>query len=299
MSSPGRRARGSARTGSASAAEGRTSGCHRCRPRKLRGRSRTRWNATSARSTSPGFLTGRASRPTGWPAGRSPRCCDAGPGVPKPDQRNALEVGERVYLREPTSRDAAHIVALNRASRTFHRGWVMPPTDSGAFVTWMRRCRQSNVKCFLVCRLADGAIVGVFTLSQIVLGMFHSAYLGYYAERPHDGQGYMTEGMRLVLRYAFTRMTLHRVEANVQPENAASIALVKRSGFGTLQRLTRLCRVANQHMANALSTDDEATNPLDVDAGLPQCLGRRRDRAGLLLELDRQILELMCHLLTS
>jgi len=151
--------------------------------------------------------------------------------MPKPDQRNALEVGERVYLREPTSRDAAQIVALNRASRTFHRGWVMPPTDSGAFVTWMRRCRQSNVKCFLVCRLADGAIVGVFTLSQIVLGMFHSAYLGYYAERPHDGQGYMTEGMRLVLRYAFTRMTLHRVEANVQPENAASIALVKRSGF--------------------------------------------------------------------
>ena len=107
----------------------------------------------------------------------------------------------------------------------------MPPTDSGTFVTWMRRCRQPNVKCFLVCRLADGAIVGVFTLSQIVLGMFHSAYLGYYAERPHDGQGYMTEGMRLVLRYAFTHMTLHRVEANVQPENAASIALVKRSGF--------------------------------------------------------------------
>ena len=95
----------------------------------------------------------------------------------------------------------------------------------------MTRCRLPNVKCILVCRLADGIIVGVFTLSQIVRGMFHSAYLGYYAERPYSGQGYMTEGMRLVLRHAFTDMKLHRVEANVQPENAASIALVKRSGF--------------------------------------------------------------------
>ncbi|HEV2013465.1 MAG TPA: hypothetical protein VGR77_06250 [Candidatus Dormibacteraeota bacterium] len=51
----------------------------------------------------------------------------------------------------------------------------------------MARCRQSNVQCFLVCRLDDGAIVGVFTLSQIVRRLFQSAYLGYYAEQPHAG----------------------------------------------------------------------------------------------------------------
>jgi [ribosomal protein S5]-alanine N-acetyltransferase len=55
--------------------------------------------------------------------------------------------------------------------------------------------------------------------------------LGYYAEQPYMGQGYMTEGMRLALRHIFMAMRLHRVEANVQPENAASIALVKRSRF--------------------------------------------------------------------
>jgi [ribosomal protein S5]-alanine N-acetyltransferase len=140
-------------------------------------------------------------------------------------------MGERVYLREPTNRDGPQIVAANRLSRAFHRGWVVPPTDSAAFTRWMTRCRQPNVKCFLVCRLDDDAIVGVFIVSQIVRGMFQSAYLGYYAEQPYAGQGYMTKGMRLVLRHAFTDMKLHRVEANVQPENAASIALVKRSGF--------------------------------------------------------------------
>lgn len=145
--------------------------------------------------------------------------------------KNALEVGDHVYLREPTTRDGPMIVAANRLSRALHRGWVLPPTTAEAFSRWMARCRQPNVKCFLVCRLVDDAVVGVFVLSQIVRGMFHSSYLGYYAEEPHAGQGYMAEGMSLVLRHAFTAMRLHRVEANVQPENVASIALVKRSGF--------------------------------------------------------------------
>ncbi|MDQ6712798.1 MAG: GNAT family N-acetyltransferase [Candidatus Dormibacteraeota bacterium] len=179
--------------------------------------------------------------------------------MPRPDQSKALEVGERVYLREPTSRDGPQIVAANRLSRALHRGWVAPPTDAEAFARWMTRCRQSNVKCFLVCRLADGAIVGVFTLSQIVRGMFHSAYLGYHAERPYNGLGYMTEGMRLVLRHAFTAMRLHRVEANVQPENAASLALVKRSGFRLEGFSPRYLKVAGRwrdHERWAILIDD-------------------------------------------
>ncbi len=179
--------------------------------------------------------------------------------MPRPDQSKALEVGERVYLREPTSRDGPQIVAANRLSRALHRGWVAPPTDAEAFARWMTRCRQSNVKCFLVCRLADGAIVGVFTLSQIVRGMFHSAYLGYHAERPYDGLGYMTEGMRLVLRHAFTAMRLHRVEANVQPENAASLALVQRSGFRLEGFSPRYLKVAGRwrdHERWAILIDD-------------------------------------------
>jgi ribosomal-protein-alanine N-acetyltransferase len=110
-----------------------------------------------------------------------------------------------------------------------------------------------------VCRLADGAIVGVFTLSQIVRGMFHSAYLGYYAEQPYSAQGYMTDGMRLLVRHIFTKMRLHRVEANVQPENAASIALVKRSGFRLEGFSPRYLKVAGRwrdHQRWAILVDD-------------------------------------------
>jgi ribosomal-protein-alanine N-acetyltransferase len=83
----------------------------------------------------------------------------------------------------------------------------------------------------LVCRKSDGAIVGVVNVSEIVRAAFQSAYLGYYAFRPHAGQGYMTEGLALLLRHAFRSLGLHRLEANIQPGNDPSRKLVRRLGF--------------------------------------------------------------------
>jgi [ribosomal protein S5]-alanine N-acetyltransferase len=178
------------------------------------------------------------------------------------------------------NRDGPAMVALNRASRRLHRGWVTPPIDAPSFARWMTRCRQENVQCLLACRLGDGAIVGVFILSQIVRGMFQSAYLGYYAEQPHAGQGYMREGMQLVLRHAFTTMKLHRVEANVQPENLASIALAKRSGFRLEGFSPRYLKVAGRwrdHQRWAILSDDWRRSRL-VTRGLDSPHGQRPPR---------------------
>ena len=74
-------------------------------------------------------------------------------------------------------------------------------------------------------------LVGVINLNEIVRGPLQSAYLGYYAFAPHAGHGYMREGLTLVLRWAFGELRLHRVEANIQPLNDASLTLVRRLGF--------------------------------------------------------------------
>ncbi len=68
-------------------------------------------------------------------------------------------------------------------------------------------------------------------MSEPVMGMFHSAYLGFCAFPGFEAQGYMTEGLSLVLDCAFEELGFHRLEANVQPANVASSALVKRLGF--------------------------------------------------------------------
>ena len=86
-------------------------------------------------------------------------------------------------------------------------------------------------RCLLVCRREDDAIVGVYNVSEITRGFFESAFLGYYAFAPTAGRGLMAEGLELVLRYAFRRLKLHRLEANIQPGNERSKRLVERAGF--------------------------------------------------------------------
>lgn len=78
---------------------------------------------------------------------------------------------------------------------------------------------------------SSGELAGVINLNEIVRGLFQSAYLGCYAFLPHVGRGYMGEGLLLTLRRAFGELGLHRLEANIQPDNKASLAFFRRSGF--------------------------------------------------------------------
>ena len=63
------------------------------------------------------------------------------------------------------------------------------------------------------------------------MGAFQSAYVGFYAFAGFERTGMMTEGLALVLNRAFNELDFHRIEANIQPPNTASAALVRRLGF--------------------------------------------------------------------
>ncbi len=137
----------------------------------------------------------------------------------------------RVVLAAPTPDDEEEFTAAMRASRELHRPWITMPETPSAFGAFLETLADDRVDGSLVRRREDGALVGFFNLSEIVRGGFQSAFLGYGAVAPFAGQGYMTEAMQLVLQRTFQTLRLHRVEANIQPGNRASIALARRSGF--------------------------------------------------------------------
>lgn len=140
-------------------------------------------------------------------------------------------MGERVYLRPPNADDAEEFLSLTRASRHLHRPWVAPPAEEAAFEAYLDRNDDDDFLGFLACGREDGAIVGVVNLSQIFRGSFENASLGFYGFAPFARKGFMTEAVDLALRHAFRSARLHRVEANVQPANARSRALIQRLGF--------------------------------------------------------------------
>jgi [ribosomal protein S5]-alanine N-acetyltransferase len=137
----------------------------------------------------------------------------------------------RVILRELTAADEEEFIGLARASVGLHHPWYTLPTTPEAFQAYLTRLSRSSTEGRLVCVRDSGAMIGVIIIDSIIRGRFQSATLSYAAFAPAAGRGYMTEGLGLVLRYAFGDLRLHRLEANIQPANRASLALVRRQGF--------------------------------------------------------------------
>jgi ribosomal-protein-alanine N-acetyltransferase len=136
----------------------------------------------------------------------------------------------KLSLLEPTARLRARFIEAALQSRALHGRWVHAPDTPQRFAAYLKHMREPNARGHWVCTAA-GELAGVINVTQIVSGVFRSAYLGYYALAPHAGKGYLREGLTQVIDRAFREYGLHRMEANIQPENTRSIELVKGLGF--------------------------------------------------------------------
>jgi [ribosomal protein S5]-alanine N-acetyltransferase len=166
-----------------------------------------------------------------------------------------------VVLAPVQRSDATALIRANLASRSHHQPWLHPFTDADGFEQWFGTCLTGATVGLVAREDTCGGIVGVVNISQIVLRDFLSAYLGYYGMAGFTGRGLMTEAVRLAVRHAFDALGLHRVEANVQPGNLRSLALVRRLGFrheGLSPRYLRIGGAWRDHERWALLADDPA-----------------------------------------
>jgi ribosomal-protein-alanine N-acetyltransferase len=91
--------------------------------------------------------------------------------------------------------------------------------------------REKDNRAYVVIRKDTNEIVGVVELRDIYLGDFSNAYACWYAFANQTGHGFMRTALQEVIQIAFNKLRLHRLEANIQPENKSSIILAKACGF--------------------------------------------------------------------
>ncbi len=137
----------------------------------------------------------------------------------------------QVGIRRPNAQDCDEFLAMVECSKGLHEPWVTPPGTRELFDAYVRSRDRAGDDGFLVCEAGSGKIAGVVNINCIVRRAFQSAFLGYYGNAAFARRGLMAQGLTLVTQYAFKEMGLHRLEANIQPENTASIALAKKCGF--------------------------------------------------------------------
>lgn len=136
----------------------------------------------------------------------------------------------RLFLQEPSQSDESFFLAATQKSQPLHHPWIKSPTTHDEFLLYIKNFQQPNQKSYWLMN-SDKNLVGVFNISEIVRGQFQSAYLGFYAMTDFAGQGLMSVGLKKILEQLFTELNLHRVEANIQPDNLCSIYLVQKNGF--------------------------------------------------------------------
>jgi ribosomal-protein-alanine N-acetyltransferase len=154
-----------------------------------------------------------------------------------------LEDGS-LLLRPLGHRDRSAWIDVRNANEEWLRPWEATPPGGDPTPWSVRHSRASYAELLRRQRLQarrgthypfgmflDGAFVGQVSLGEVVRGAFFSAYIGYWIDQGSAGRGLTPAAVALVADHAFRAIGLHRIEANIRPENTASLAVVRKVGF--------------------------------------------------------------------
>src|SRR3954466_2679748 len=127
-----------------------------------------------------------------------------------------------------------------------------------------RRARTGATLPFAI--RVEGQLAGQVTIDNVVRGAMRSGHLGYWIDRAAAGRGMASLAVALVCDHAFGAVGLHRVQADIRPENGPSQRLVERLGFrreGLLRRYLDIDGDWRDHFAYALLAEDLPGTVLD------------------------------------
>jgi ribosomal-protein-alanine N-acetyltransferase len=165
-------------------------------------------------------------------------------------------------------RDASAWSRIRVADRAFLEPW-----EPSAEVDWVARhslsswpsmcsalrgeARRGRILPYVI--ELDGQFAGQLTIGNVTHGALRSAWIGYWVHSEVTGRGVATVALALGLDHCFGPVMLHRVEATVRPENAASRAVLAKAGFreeGLLRRYLDVDGAWRDHLLVALTVEE-------------------------------------------
>ena len=185
------------------------------------------------------------------------------PKIPEP-----MLVGERVILRLAKPKDAPEIAAYMVRNRAFHKATdPARPEEHFTELFWRKVARvarrefqlDSSVRMIMLSKAEPTRVIGVVNFNQIVRGVFQACYLGYAIDEREEGNGLMTEALRLAIQYMFRERNIHRIMANYMPSNVRSARVLEKLGFtieGRAKEYLRINGKWEEHVLTSLTNSE-------------------------------------------
>lgn len=195
---------------------------------------------------------GAEPRHPGWPARLGPLLVPAG----------------RLELRPIRLRDAADWSRIRLRDRAYLEEWEPTATgpwgDRNARWSWPPQCMSLRSlarrgQCLPFAITVDGEFAGQITVGNIIRASLRSAWVGYWVSSELAGRGVATAAVALVTDHAFTAAGLHRLEATVRPENAASVRVLTKAGYrqeGLFLRYLDVAGAWRDHLSFAITAEE-------------------------------------------
>ena len=175
--------------------------------------------------------------------------------------------GKEIYLRLVEVADAAEMLDYYRRNREFLAPWEPKWPEDFYTLEGQRERLESAVSAwendqgypFGIYLKATNQLIGRVNLSAVLRSVFQGANLGYSMDAAFNGRGYMTEAVKLALRFAFEDLGLHRIQAGTLTHNYGSMRVLEKAGFrheGTALRYLKINEQWQDHHIFAITAEE-------------------------------------------
>lgn len=154
--------------------------------------------------------------------------------------RSLILKGRNIELRLLTPENAKEVLEYYKRNREHLKPFEPARDESFYTLELQKKDIIENYKQFLngtsvnLGIFKDNKFIGKIRLSNIVMGVFKNAFVGYSMDKDEQGKGYMKEALRLTIKYAFEDLGLHRIEATTLVDNIKSQAVLLGCGFNEI-----------------------------------------------------------------
>jgi [ribosomal protein S5]-alanine N-acetyltransferase len=147
--------------------------------------------------------------------------------------------GKHIYIRFLEEKDAEAMEQLYLRNREFFQKYS--PKRDDAYYTYKRHLK--SIKNSIESRIIDkeysfgifkketDELIGDIDLTGVLRDALQCCHIGYSLDNKHNGKGYMTEAVNLVVEYGFKHLHLHRIVAGVMATNIGSLRVLEKVGF--------------------------------------------------------------------
>lgn len=147
--------------------------------------------------------------------------------------------GEKIYIRDLERSDAKAALDLYIKNKEFFRKYSSTRNEDFYTLKVQEDIIKDNILksgrdekySFGVFAKGSDELIGNIALTEVLRGSLQSCYIGYSLDMDQNGKGYMTEAVKLVVKFAFEDLKLHRIEAGVMPHNTRSMRVLEKAGF--------------------------------------------------------------------